>query len=85
MILRGATIQRDGHGRFGLLSSQPLSSKRAEVPALSVPMPIGVNLCDRTDVPHGSTGGGAALSNRENRKLFHLTRASCRVMRMPPV
>ncbi len=84
MILRGAAIQRDGHGRYGLLSPQPLSSKRAEVPAAGVPIPIEVNLCDHMDAPHRSTGGGAALSNRENRKLIHLSRASRRVMRMPP-
>jgi hypothetical protein len=70
MILRGAAIHHDGHGRYGLLSPQPLSSKRANVPAAGVPIPIGVSLCDRMDAPHRSTEGGVACSNRENRKIF---------------
>jgi hypothetical protein len=85
MIFCGAAIHHDGHGRYGLLSPQPPSIKRANVPAAGVAIPIGASLCDRMDVPHRSTGGGVAWSNRDNRKLFHLSRASSRVMRMPPV
>ena len=32
MILRGAQIQRDGHGRCGLLPNRTLPSNRAQLP-----------------------------------------------------
>lgn len=47
MILRGATIQHERDGRYGLLFPQTLSSKRTEVPAPEEPR------CSHVGVSYG--------------------------------
>jgi hypothetical protein len=44
MILRGAQIQRDGHGKYGLFPNPTLSSHRAELPSSGVLTHTGTNL-----------------------------------------
>lgn len=44
MILRGALIQRDGHGECGLLPNRTLSSNKAELPSSGVLAHTGTNL-----------------------------------------
>ena len=61
MILRGAQIQRDGHGRCGLLPNRTLSSNRAEWPSSAVLEHTGPSLCDHVVSPRHSKPGGAAL------------------------
>jgi hypothetical protein len=46
MILRGAQIQRDGHGRCGLLPNRDLSSNRAQLPTSGVLANTRMSLCD---------------------------------------
>ena len=38
MILRGTQIQREGHGRCGLLPNRTLSNNRTELPSPNVPV-----------------------------------------------
>jgi hypothetical protein len=61
MILRGAQIQRDGHGRCGLLPNPTLSSNRAQLPTSGVFANTRMSLCDLVISPRHSTPGGAAL------------------------
>ncbi len=44
MILRGTQIQRDGHGRCGLLPNRTLSNNRTELPSSIVPAHTGTKM-----------------------------------------
>ena len=46
MLLRGAQIQRDGHGKCGLLPNPTLSSNRAQLPTSGVLANTRMSLCD---------------------------------------
>ena len=45
MILRGALIQRKGHGTCGLLPNPTLSSNRAQLPSSTVLADSRMSLC----------------------------------------
>ena len=85
MILRGAEIQRNGHGRCGLLPNRTFSSNRAKLPF------PGVVLTHResnllTLWPLMVTSGREAQnwSDYQDRKPFHVTRARRRVVPCHP-
>ena len=84
MILRGAQIQRDGHGRCGLLPNRTLSSNRAELPSSDVLAHTVTNLHNLWPLVVTSDREVQNWSDCQDRKPFHVTRARCRVMRLLP-
>lgn len=84
MSIRGTQIQRDGHGKCGLLPDRIFYSNRAELPAFGV--------CAHTGTILHSVWSLVVTSDREvqhmpdctDRKPFHVTRARCRVVRRTP-
>jgi len=44
MILRGTQIQRDGHGRCGLLPNRTLSNNRTKLPSSNVRTHTGTKM-----------------------------------------
>lgn len=84
MILRGTQIQRDGHGRCGLLPNRTLSSNKAELPSSGVFAHTGTNLHNVWSLVVTSTQEVPYLPDCTDRKPFHVTRARCRVVRRPP-
>jgi hypothetical protein len=84
MILRGALIQRDGHGKCGLLPNPTLSSNRAQLPSSGVHAHTGTNLHNVWLLVVISDREVEHWSDCQDRKPFHVTRARCRVVRLPP-
>ena len=84
MILRGAQIQRDGHGRCGLLPNRTLSSNRAELHSPGVLAHTGTNLHNVWPLVVSSDREVQNWSDCQDKKPFHVTRARCRVVRRPP-
>ena len=82
MILRGAQIQRNGHGRCGLLPNRTLSSNRAELPSSGVLTHTATNLHNLRLLT--VTSDRKVQSDCQGRKPFHVTRAKCRVVRLSP-
>jgi hypothetical protein len=83
MILRGTQIQRDGHGKCGLLPNRTFSSNKALLPSSDVRARTGTNL--------HNVWPRVVISDREmqncpcqDRKPFHVTRARCRVVQRAP-
>jgi hypothetical protein len=82
MVLRGAEIRRNRHGRCGLLPDRTLSCAIAELPPCSA-------LLELLEWSLSTPAGLAAISNRTgqywsdtmNRKPFYATRAKCRALR----
>jgi hypothetical protein len=60
MILRGAQIQRDGHGKCGLLPISTLSSNRAQLPTSGVLANTWKSLFDSVISHRHFTPGGTA-------------------------
>ena len=84
MILRGTQIQRDGHGKCGLLPNRTLSSNRAELPSSVVLTHTGTNLHNVWSLVVTSDREMPHLPDCTDRKPFHVTRARCRVVRRTP-
>ena len=82
MILRGAQIQRNGHGRCGLLPNRTLSSNRAELPSSVVLTHTGTNRHNLWLL--AVTSDREVQSDCQSRKPFHVTRARRRVVRLSP-
>ena len=51
MILRGAQIQRNGHGKCGLLPNPTFFSNRAQLPSFGVLANTRMSLCNFV-IPH---------------------------------
>jgi hypothetical protein len=83
MILRGAQIHRDGHGKCGLLSNPTLSSSNIQLLFAGALASTRMSFCGSIVSLHHFTPGDAHISNSKDRKLFHVTRARCRVVRLP--
>jgi hypothetical protein len=60
MILRGALIQRDGHGKCGLLPNPTLSSNRAQLPTSGVLANTRMSLCNSVMSHRHFKPGGTA-------------------------
>ena len=60
MILRGAQIHRDGHGKCGLLPNPTLSSNNAPLPSASVFANTRTSLFDRISLFSQRQRGGPA-------------------------
>ena len=60
MILRGAQIQRDGHGKCGLLLDRTLSNNRAELPFSGVLANARMSRCDSVISHRHFKPGGTA-------------------------
>jgi hypothetical protein len=80
MILRGAQIHRDGHGKCGLLPNPTLSSK---LPSSSVLGNTRMSLGDSVISRRSFTPGVTHVSDAKDLKPFHVARARCRVVRLP--
>lgn len=83
MILRGAQIHRDGHGKCGLLANPTLSSNTAQLPSSGALANIRMSLADSVVSHRPFTPGVQHMSNSKDWKPFHVTRARCRVLRLP--
>jgi hypothetical protein len=84
MVFPGTQIQRDGHGRCGLLPNRTLSSNRVELPSSGVLAYTGTNLHNVRPLVVTSDREAQNWSDCQGRKPFHVTRARCRVVRRPP-
>jgi hypothetical protein len=84
MILRGALIHRNGHGECGLLPNRTLSSNQAELPSSGVLAHTGTNLHNVWPLVVTADREVQHWSDCQNRKPFHVTRARCWVVRLPP-
>ena len=65
MILRGAEIQRNGHGRCGLLPNRTFSSNRAELPSSGVLAHAGMILMASSGHLRPEGAGLVRLSGQE--------------------
>ncbi len=83
MILRGAQIHRDGHGKCGLLPNPTFSSNRTQLPPSGVLTNIRMSLCNSSVFHQHVKPGSTHMSGSMGRTLFHVTRAGCRVVRLP--
>ena len=83
MILRGAQIHRDGHGKCGLLPNPTFSSNRTQLPPSGVLTNIRMSLCNSGVFHHHVKPGSTHMSGSMGRTPFHVTRAGCRVVRLP--
>jgi hypothetical protein len=79
MVLPGTQIQRDEHGRCGLLPNRTLSSNKAELPSSGVLPHTGINLHNVRPLVVTSDREAQSWSDGQDRKPFHVTRARCRV------
>lgn len=84
MILRGTQIQRDGHGRCGLLLPQTFSSKKAELPSSGVFTSAWMHPATLFSLILPPNREVQNVSDYKNLNPFHVTRAGCRVARRPP-
>lgn len=84
MILRGAQIQRNGHGRCGLLPNRTLSSNRAELPSYGVLTHTATSRHNLCLWLLAVTSDQEVQSDCQGRKPFHVTRARRRVVRLSP-
>ena len=83
MILCGAQIHRDGHGKCGLLPNPTLSSNTAQLPSsgtLANTRRASATLLSLIATSHREI---QHMSNSKDRKPFHVTRARCRVLHVP--
>ena len=83
MILRDAQIQRDGHGKSGLLPNSTLSSKSAQLPNSGVPANTRRGRCNFGISHRYFTPGSMHVSDSTDQKPFHVTRVKCRGVRLP--
>lgn len=83
MILRGQQIHRDGHGKCGVLSNSALSSNTAQLPSSGVLANTRMSRCDSVVSHRRFKPEGQHVSDAKDRKPFHVTRAGCRVVRLP--
>ena len=83
MILRGAQIHRDGHGKCGLLPDPTLSSNRAKLRSFGVLANTRMSLCDSAVSHRHFKPEGMHVSDSKDREPFHVTRARRRVVRVP--
>lgn len=83
MFLRGPQIHRDGHGKCGLLPKPALSSNTAQLPSSGVLANTRMSRCDSVVSHRHFKPEGQHLSDAKDRKPFHVTRAGCRVVRLP--
>ena len=84
MILRGIQIQRDGHGRCGLLHNRTLSNNKAGLPSSGVLAHTGTKRHNLWPLVATPTRKWQNRSDCKDRKPFHVTRARCRVLRLAP-
>ncbi len=83
MILRGAQIHRDGHGKCGLLANPTLSSNTAQLPSSGALANTRMSLGTLLSLIAPSHREVQHMSNSKDWKPFHVTRARCRVLRLP--
>jgi hypothetical protein len=83
MILRGLQIHRDGHGKCGVLPNPALSSNTAQLPSFGVLANTRMSRCDSVVSHRHFKPEGQYVSDSKDRKPFHVTRAGCRVVRLP--
>ncbi len=83
MSIRGTQIQRDGHGKCGLLPDRTFYSNRAELPAFGVCAHTGTILYTAWSFTVTSDRVVPQLPDCTDWKPFHVTRARCRVVRRP--
>ena len=86
MILRGAQIHRDGHGKSGLLLNPTLSRNSAPLPSVDVLTNTRTSLFDCISFFIQLQRGGATPRSDCSigvRKPFHVTRARFRLVHSP--
>jgi hypothetical protein len=84
MILRGRQIQRDGHGRCGLLPNRTLSNNRSELPSSGVLAHTGTKMHNLWLLVITSTRKWQNWSDCKDPEPFQVTRARCRFVALPP-
>ena len=83
MILRGAKIHQDGHGKYGLLPNPTLFRNSAQLPSSGVLANTRMSRCNSVVSHRHFKPEGQHLSDAKDRKPFHVTRAGCRVVCLP--
>jgi hypothetical protein len=83
MILRGAQIHWDGHGKCGLLPNLILSSNKAQLPSSGALTKTWMSLGDSIVSHRHVTPGGTHVSESKDQKPFLVTRARYRAVRLP--
>lgn len=84
MILRGAQIQRKGHGECGLLTNRTLSYNRTELHSSGVLAHAETSLHNVWSPVVNSDRGVQHLPGYTGRKPFHTTRARSQAVYRPP-
>jgi hypothetical protein len=77
MILRGAQIHRNGHGKCGLLPNPTLSINRAQLPSAGVLAKTRMSLAHFEILRRDFTQRGTHLSDSKDLELFWRTFADC--------
>lgn len=83
MILHGAQIHRNGHGKCGLLPNPTLSSNTAQLPSSGALTNTWMSLGDAIASHRHFTPGDTHLSESKDQKPFQVTRARYRAVRLP--
>jgi hypothetical protein len=84
MILRGRQIQRDGHGRCGLLFNRALSNNRSELPSSGVLAHTGTKMHNLWLLVITSTRRWQNWSDCKDPEPIQVAQARCRVVHLPP-
>ena len=84
MILRGAQIQREGHGECSLLPNRTLSNNRAELQSSGVLAHTETSLHNMWSPAVNSDRGDQHLPGWTGRKPFYMTQARSQAVDRPP-
>ena len=84
MILRGALIQRKGHGECSLLPNRTLSNNRAELHSSGLLAHTETSLHNVWSLVGNSDREVHNLLDCTGRKPIHMTRARFQVVHQPP-
>jgi hypothetical protein len=84
MILRGTQIQRDGHGRCGLLPNRTLSNNKTKLPFPLVPAHTVTQRHYLWPLVITSARRRQNWSDCKDPEPFHVTQARCRVVHLSP-
>ena len=83
MILHGAQVHRNGHGKCGFLPNPILSSNKAQLPSSGALTNTWMNLGNSSVSHRHFTPGGTHVSESRDQKPFLVTRARYRAVRLP--
>jgi hypothetical protein len=83
MILRGAQIHRDRHGKCALLPNPTLPSNKTQLPPSGALANSLMSLCDSVVSHRHVKPGGTYGFDSKDQTPFHVTRAGRRLVRLP--